>query len=165
MVTLLAPDFASLAYIASNMRQADRDEIYNVIGHNNPYLLAQQTLDASRMGSAVVAARNSRPVAVMGFVVIHPGVGTMYAYATRDFYRVALTLTKYAIRVMRPAMMASGLHRVQCQSRFDHHSAHGWLELLGFKRETVLRQFGADRSNYIQYYALKDWFDASLSSD
>ena len=153
MVALLTPDFASLAYIATNMRQADRDEIYNVIGHNNPFLLAQQTLDASRMGSAVVAAACGRPVAVMGFMVRHAGVTTAYAYSTSDFPRVALTLTRYALKVMKPALLASGFHRLQAESRIDHTDAHLWLERLGFRREGILKQFGSDGSDYIMFGA------------
>lgn len=156
MVSILAPDFASLSYIAVNMRQADKDEIYNVCGHNNPFILAQQTLEAARMGSAVVAVLHQRPVAVMGFVARHPGVCTAYAYATSDFPRVALSLTKYALRVMKPALLASGFHRLECESRHDHHNAHRWLESMGFRREGILKQYGTDRSDYIKFAATSE---------
>jgi hypothetical protein len=158
VVSLLAPDFASLSYIALNMRQADRDEIYNVTGHNNPFILAQQTLDASGMGSAVVAHRGTRSVAVMGFVPRHPGICTAYAYGTDDFPSVALSLTKYALRVMKPALLASGFHRLECESRHDHHSAHRWLESMGFEREGILRRYGTDGSDYIKFGATANVF-------
>jgi hypothetical protein len=135
------------------MRQADRDEIYNVVGHNNPLLLAQQTLDAGRMGSAVVANRNERPVAVVGFVPVCPGVCTAFAFATDAFPSVALTLTRYAIKVMKPALLSAGFHRLECESRADHVDAHRWLEALGFEREGILKQRGSDRSDYIKFGA------------
>jgi hypothetical protein len=157
VVTLLAPDFASLAYIAVNMRQADRDEIYNVVGHNNPFLLAQQALDASRMGQAVVAhGRSGRPVACLGFMVNRPGVSQAFAFSTDHFQDVALTLTRYALRVMKPALIASGFHRIECESRADHTDAHRWLKRLGFEAEGVLRQFGSDGSDYIKFGAIAD---------
>lgn len=154
MVALLAPDFASLAFIAVNMRQSDKDEIYNVIGHNNPFLLAQQTLNASRMGQAVVAhGRDGQPIACMGFMARHPGVCQAYAYGTDGFQSAALALTRYALRVMKPALIASGFHRLQCESRADHHDAHRWLETLGFRREGILKQYGSDGSDYILFGA------------
>ena len=153
MVALIEPDYASLAYIAVNMRQADRDEIYNVAGHNNPFILVQQTLDAARLGSAVVALHGDRPVAVLGVVPRHAGVCTAYAYGTPDFPRVALSLTRYALNVMRPALIKAGYHRLECQSRFDHHDAHRWLQRMGFKPEGVLKCYGSDRSDYIQFGA------------
>jgi RimJ/RimL family protein N-acetyltransferase len=156
MVALLAPDFASLAYIAFNMRQADRDEIYNIVGHNNPVILAQQALDASKVGSASVASRQGRPIAVCGFVPLRPGVSTAFAFATDAFPGVALALTRHALRVMKPALLHAGFHRLQCESRADHHDAHRWLETLGFRREGVLRQFGSDGSDYIQFSACSE---------
>jgi RimJ/RimL family protein N-acetyltransferase len=153
-VELVAPDFASLAYIAVNMRQADRHEIYNVTGHNNPFILAQQTLDATRMGSGVVAADGGRPVAVLGFAPLRPGVCTAFAYGTDAFDRVALSLTRHALKVMKPALIASGFHRLECESRADHVQAHRWLEHLGFRREGTLRQFGSDRSDYLKFAAI-----------
>lgn len=136
------------------MRQADRDEIYNVVGHNNPFLLAQQTLDASRMGEAIIATgSDGRPIAVMGFMARHPGICEMFAYGTDAFSRVALTLTRYGLRVMKPAMLAAGLHRAECKSRFDHTDAHRWLEALGFRREGVLKAYGSDRADYVQFAA------------
>lgn len=159
MICLSPPDFASLAFIAYNMRQADKDEIYNVLGHNNPFILAQQTLDASRMGQAVVAhGRSGRPVACMGFMVRHPGVCQAFAFGTDHFQSAALTLTRYALRVMKPALLASGFHRLQCESRIDHHDAHRWLRSLGFQSEGILRQFGSDGSDYIQFGATNHVF-------
>lgn len=162
---LSSPDFASVAYIARNMRKADRDEVYNVIGHNNPFLLAQQALDAGRMGSSVCAHRDNRPIAVLGFMARHPGVGSVFAFGTDEFPRVALTLTRYALRVMRPALIASGFHRVQCESRIDHHDAHAWLERLGFKREGILKAFGSDGSDYIQFGAVSHVFQSPPGQD
>ena len=153
MVSLLAPDETSLAFIAVNMRQSDRDEIYNAIGHNNPFLLARAALDASRVGSAVVACSGGQPVAVMGHSPLRPGVSTAFAFSTAAFPRVALSLTRYALRVMRPDLIAGGCHRLECQSRIDHVSAHRWLEAMGFQREGILHKFGSDGSDYLMYGA------------
>lgn len=151
---LTKPDLASLAFIAINMRQADRDEIYNVIGHNNPFILARQALDAGRMGSAVIASdRRGRPCAVVGFTPKHPGVCAAYAFGTITFNDAALSLTRYALRVMKPALIKAGFHRLECESRIDHVDAHRWLERLGFKREGILKAYGSDRADYIQFGA------------
>lgn len=147
------------------MRQADRDEIYNVIGHNNPWLFAAAVLDASGMGRGVVAAVGHVPVACMGYQPRHPGVCEVFAFGTNAFDRVALSLTKHALRVMKPAMLDAGFHRAQCLSRHDHVTAHRWLEHMGFKREGVLSQYGSDGSDYIQFGAITNVFQRTEAQE
>lgn len=153
-IAILSPaDETALAFIACHMRPADKDEIYNVTGHNNAFLLARQTLDAIRVGSGVVASWRGQPAAVLGVCPVHPGVCTGFAFGTNAFPHVALSLTRYALSVMRPALIAAGFHRIECKSRFDHHDAHRWLERLGFANEGQLRRYGADGSDYFQFGA------------
>lgn len=153
MVTLLAPDYPAVSYISNFMRQADRDEIYNVIGHANPWLLARAAIDACGMGHGVVAHVRGVPVAILGYHHLRPGVGVAFAFATDAFPRAALSLTRYALRVMRPMLRAQGYHRLECQSRYGHDAAHRWLEMMGFRCEGVLRKYGSDGSDYLQFGA------------
>jgi len=151
MASLVAPTLANLAFIACNMRQADRSEIYNVIGHNNPFILAGQTLDATGMGVGCVAYAGSLPVGVIGACGVHPGVCCAFAYGTDDFPRVALSLTRYALTVIRPWLKDQGFHRLECKSRFDHVHAHRWLRLFGMANEGTLTGYGSDGSDYFQF--------------
>lgn len=150
---LSPPTEAALAFIACNMRQADRDEVYNVIGHNNPFILARQTLDAIGVGTGVCAYHEGQPAAVLGACTSHPGVCMAFAYGTSHFPHVALSLTRYAIKVMRPWLLAQGFHRLECKSRFDHVHAHQWLGLFGFVNEGRLKAYGSDGSDYFQFGA------------
>ncbi len=154
MVTLMEPTFEALIHICHHMRADDEREVFNAIGHRNRTMLARQTLDAGRMGSAVIAGIDGRPTAVMGTFPIRTGVCSAFCYSTDGFGSVALTLTRYALRVLRPALIESGYHRLQCESRVDHVEAHRWLERMGFQREGVLRKFGSDGSDYYQYAAI-----------
>ena len=138
------------------MRQADQDEIYNVLGHNNPFLLARQVLEALSFGSAVVAFHRGQPAGLMGFAPIRLNVATAIAFGTDQFKLVAHALTRHALRVMKPALLAAGFHRLECESRHDHVEAHRWLEFLGFKREGLLRKHGCDGSDYIKYAATNE---------
>lgn len=155
-IRLIEPDYTSLAYIACYMRQADQDEIYNCIGHRNPFLLAGAALDAARMGSAVVAVAGSQPVAVLGVQPAHTNICRAFAFGTNDFPRVALSLTRYALTVLRPSLIRAGYHRIECESHHSHIDAHRWLERLGFVREGVKRKYGSDGSDYYQYAAVYD---------
>lgn len=135
------------------MRPADAAEIYAVCGHSNPFLLARQTLDATRMGSGVVALLTGQPVAIVGTQPVHPGVCEAFAYGTSRFPRIALSLTRYVLSVIKPALIEAGFHRLQCKSQSTHTDAHRWLERLGFKAEGTLKHYGSDGSDFIQFGA------------
>lgn len=153
---LAEPTLSDLEYICLNLRQADRDEIYGVLPHDNPFLLARQTMDVFCSGGFVTVAHARRPVSVLGFHEQHPGVLNVFAYATDEFHLVAHGLTRFALKDLKQAMLASGAHRAQCDSRHDHHTAHRWLECFGFRAEGPLKAYGKNRSDYIRFAYVKE---------
>jgi hypothetical protein len=64
---------------------------------------------------------------------------------------VALGATRWALRSLKPAMLAAGGHRAECRSIETHGTAHRWLESLGFVREAVLPDCGKNRETFYQY--------------
>lgn len=153
---LLEPTLSDLEYICLNLRQADKDEIYGVLPHDNPFLLARQTMDIAGAGGFVTVAHARRPVSVLGFHEQHPGVLNVFAYATDEFHLVAYGLTRFALKDLKSAMLASGAHRAQCDSRYDHYQAHRWLECFGFTAEGQLKAYGKDASDYIRFAYVKE---------
>ena len=158
MVRLVEPNLPDLEFIALNMRPADKAEIYGILPHDNPFLLARQTADLCRGGAFGVVARRERPVAVMGFAERLPGVFDAFAYGTNEFRRVSMCLTRFALGHMKPALLDAGAHRLQADSRFDHTDAHRWLRLLGFRQESVMKSYGKNGADYIRFVALKEMF-------
>ena len=156
-VTLVDPTLSGIEYIACNMREADEREIYGLMPFNNPFLLARHTLASMQNGFGVMACLNDRPVAVMGFTELTPNVLTAWAFATNEFKAVGFYLTRFALKSLRPALLASPAHRLQADSRFDHVEAHRWLVSLGFRAEGRVHQLGKDGADYIRFYQLKEW--------
>jgi len=163
MVTLDAPDYPSLAHICASLRPADREEIYGVLDHDSPDILARQVLDCCRMGRGVIARSDGEPVAFLGYAVRHPTLGEAFAGGTEKFPMAAMTLTRYALKVMKPELLQAGIRRLQCQSLATHVEAHRWLGWLGFRRECLLREYGRGGKDYWQFVALAS--DFNLRSD
>lgn len=156
-VTLAAVTLPAVEYIACRMRAADEREIYGLLPHNNPFLLARYIVDLVNAGGfGVVACLGERPVAALGFIERHPRCLSAWAFATDEFPRVAKTLTKFVLTELRPALIASPAHRLEADSRFDHLQAHAWLKVLGFREEGILHRFGKDGADYIRFYQLKE---------
>lgn len=139
-----------IEFIALNMRDEDRAEIFGMRHDDNPITLAAETFNALRFGLGRIFYAEGRPAAVCGAVPRHPGVWYAFAYGTHEWGSVVRSVTAYARNELGPALRENA-HRVECQSRFDHVSAHKWLAWLGAERESVLRQFGKDGADYFNY--------------
>jgi hypothetical protein len=70
--------------------------------------------------------------------------------------RRGLEITKYALNELKPFILSRGAHRLECQSRLDHHQAHSWLRSLGARDEGILRGYGKDGADYVSFAWRKD---------
>lgn len=136
----------AVEHIARNMRPDDAREIYCTRWTDDPHDLAR---DAMRSRFGCVVARGE-PVAAIGAVAASPGVFCVWMFATHAWPRVALTATKWALRSLKPTLLANG-HRAETRSIEDHHRAHAWLSLLGFRAECKMPDVGRNRETFIQY--------------
>lgn len=143
--------WSSILFLAHNMRERDRVEVFNAINHDSPDMLARECLWVTAYGKTGVAFSGGRPVGVVGVVPLRGGVWEAWAFGTNEWSRGARDLTRFAVKQLKPFVLKHGGHRVQAKSRYDHHDAHRWLRWLGAKEEGLLRGFGRDRSDYIMF--------------
>lgn len=140
----------TVLHVAMNMRDADKREIYALRWEDNPFLVTNDVMAARNF--SWVAWLDGRPCAVFGGAPLHPGVWSMFMFATDDFRRLALGLTRMARRQIVPRLFGEiGAHRLQCHSHVEHEDAHRWLASLGCERESILKGFGRDGSDYIMF--------------
>lgn len=143
--------YAAVSYLAHNMRDEDAREIFNTLNHDDPDKLARETCLATALGKAGVAFRNGRPTGIAGVSPIRSGVWAAWAFGTVEWSLGIMDLTRFIKRDLRDYLERQGAHRLQCESRFDHVTAHRWLEMLGARREGVLHGYGRDGSDFIQF--------------
>jgi hypothetical protein len=141
----------AVEYVCLNMREIDRAEVFGMRAHDDALILAREIVAVAPYGKVGVAAHEGRPAAIVGVTPLWPGVWSAWAFGTDEWDRVAIELTRYALRVLRPFILERGAHRMQCESRIDHVEAHRWLELLGARPESILRRYGRDGSDYVQF--------------
>lgn len=144
----------TVLHVARNMRDRDKQEIYNVRWHDSPFDLMNAVM--SQRDFAWVAWLDGAPVAVFGGIPAHPGVWNMFAFATDAFPRLALGLTRFATKTVIPTLFQQmEAHRLQCDSHEKHTDAHQWLERMGARRESVKVAFGKDGADYFTYTVTK----------
>src|SRR3990167_3144441 len=132
-MNLLPVTFARALHVAENMREWDKKEIYATRWHDSAEGLARDCVRCGAFGW--IAAKDDVPIAAVGAVPVHPGVWSVFMFATDDFQQISLSLTKFVIRVIIPALKATGAHRAECLSMAGHDDAHRWLEVLGARQE------------------------------
>jgi RimJ/RimL family protein N-acetyltransferase len=148
---LADPDLGALLHICRNLRDGDREEIFATRWDDNPDYLAMEALRRWGKFHFVGYADDGEPVASIGASMVWPGVWTPWMMATERFPEIGRDLTKAALRSIIPAVIAAGCHRGEARSLATHHEAHRWMERLGAKPETVLRQYGRNRQDFILY--------------
>lgn len=144
----------TVLHVVRNMRERDKEEIYNLRFDDNPFVIMNDVM--GRRDFAWVAWLDGKPAAVFGGAPLHPGVWSMFAFATDEFPRLALGLTRFAKKTVIPMLLGEmGAHRLQCETHEKHASAHHWLKLLGAGCESVKKGYGRDGADYFVYTIIK----------
>lgn len=139
-------------FVTLNLRPADRMEIHGLRADDNAVALAYEvTAAAAHSDLAWCVSWRGRPAAVLGAYEVRPGVWEAFAFGTSDWPRVALTVTRLALRSLTPELRRRGAHRVQAHSHIEHVEAHGWLRLVGASLEAHLSGYGRERADYLLF--------------
>lgn len=146
--------YDGVLHVARNMRAADRDELAATRYEFRPEDVARECMQIPDF--AWLVGREDDPIAVVGARPQHPGVWTCFMFATDEFPRVGLSMTKHATRVIIPGLAKSGGRRAQALSIEGHDQAHEWLRFLGAVPEAHLEAFGKDGQNFIVFKLMLD---------
>lgn len=139
-------NYPDVLYVAENMREWDKREIYASRFTDDPHDLAESTCLTGGI-SFIVKTDDGEPVVVFGAIPIGPTFWNAWMFCTDKFDSVAIELYKYIKRVVIPGILSTGAVRAECRSMVGHSDAHRWLESLGFKyegRNVMLGKHGED---------------------
>lgn len=155
-MTLYKPTYEAVRWVAQNMRDCDREEIYPLRFDPTPESLAAAVMSDTRY--CWLAATESEPVAVFGMFEIRPNAWTAFAFGTDNFPKVAGEMTKYLLRKVKPHLFRDlGATRIEAHSHPAHTQAHAWLELLGAKG-TPDTEYGPNGETYLHFVLRRsDW--------
>lgn len=149
---------ADVHRVALDMRQADFDEFSAVSYAESRDDLAHAL--AERYGDrhdVLCGWSADEPVCVGGFVMARPNVVTLLFFATDDFPRIGLGVTRFIRRNLFPKLQEAGAHRFEAVSMATHTAAHAWLATLGLVPETSpMRGYGRAGESFIQFAKVAD---------
>ena len=103
---------------------------------------------------------HNQPVCIGGFIEVRPRVISMMLFATADFPKIGLGITRFTTRQMMPRLEAAGVHRFEAVSLDGYTEVHAWLGVLGLRQETApLRNFGKNGESFILFSKVIDATD------
>lgn len=105
-------------------------------------------------GGKFSVIHNDKAVGIFGVVPVTPGVGQGWLIGTDEIGLCGVEVAHACKKVIK-ALLDLDTHRVQAYSASFHHQAHQWLELIGFRRESTIRKFGKDGSDFYCYAITK----------
>jgi len=97
------------------------------------------------------ASLNGRPVVIAGAMETEPSVFEIWLFTTDEVSKIRFPFARYIKTVIIPLLKAAGATRLYTKTVADYDIALRWLDYLGAKRETVLRQHGKNGKDYHVY--------------
>lgn len=145
----VAPPFEDVLFVAQNLRERDRVELFATRFTDDPDGIAH---DAVRSGNFRWGAYlDGEPVAMFGGFPRWPGVWTMWAYGTDKWPSVVRAITRFGLNFIAPALYHAGAHRMDALSYAGHDDARQWLQFLGAEAEFTLEKWGKNGEDFVCY--------------
>jgi hypothetical protein len=151
---ILHPVTPEAAYaVGLACRERDRLEFGAATGIRQPDELAQWmgTRYGQIDGMLTATDDEGEPICIGGALHIRPGSCALLFYATDRFPEIGLPMTRFIKRRYFPQLEAAGYHRIEAITSASYPEMHKWLEVLGMKREGLLRAYGAGGEDFVQY--------------
>lgn len=133
------------------MRDIDRKEIFGNLNTDNPLelgVMIHGTLN--KQGDAWIGWFNGRPVAAMGIFEQWQGCWQAWSLGT-DRYYAAVIHFRERFETAYDNAKIKGLRRLEAKSIVGHTQAHHLMRKWGFEQEGILRKYGKDGDDYIQF--------------
>jgi hypothetical protein len=158
MMTIERATRQQIYAVAVGMRSRDFDEIAALNFADNRSQLAQMLADRHANNEDVLCcAWHGFPVCVGGFLLTRPNVISLMMFATSDFPKVGLGLTRFIKKQMFPRLERAGVHRIEALSLDGYDEIHDWLRVLGLEAETKpLRNFGKNGEAFRYFSKVMD---------
>ena len=147
-----------IARVAFAMRDRDVTEFAAVLPADERPELAGILVSryAGRPDVLAACARDGSPVCIGCVVEVHPNVVSLGFFATDEWPRIALPLSRWIKRELFPRLREAGVHRIQALSMAGYDEAHRWLALLGLRREAEHPGFGKHGETFVTFSWVRD---------
>lgn len=97
------------------------------------------------------AVAGDEVLAVLGATQVHHGVAEVWAITSDSIKNHKIGFHKLVLKLLKYVETELKLHRMQMTVRCDFKEGNKWAKALGFSVESVLGQYGPDKSSHVMY--------------
>lgn len=146
-----------IEFIAFNMRERDRREIYALLPHDSPVRFAWESYHhILNAGRGKIAWHNGKPAAVAAFTENWPGNWNVWMFGTDDFKAAAIPLLRWFRKEANDILSVCEGRRLQCDSAADYEEAHKMIKAFGGVPEgEPMADYGKDGKAYQRFVWLQ----------
>lgn len=139
--------------VALNMRNRDFDEFSAVsFCETRAELAASLSERYGDRGDVMCGWFDGVPTCIGGTVEGRPNVVTLLFFATDEFPKIALPITRWITKQLFPRLRQSGVHRIEAVSLDGYEQTHDWLRTLGLSPEAgPMHGYGKAGEAYVQF--------------
>ncbi|WP_136659157.1 hypothetical protein [Nitratireductor sp. XY-223] len=149
MVDIRPASLRDVSFIAANMRECDRAEIFCQVAPGTKS--ADIAAFCIGRGQSWTAFRNGLPSGAFGFSEISDGVLNGWAFGRPGFGRCIPAVTRFVFRELVPGWQRDGVRRIEVRTIESHESAHRWLAAAGAVRCCSLEDWGRGGERFYLY--------------
>lgn len=91
---------------------------------------------------------NGSPHALGGITVVWAGVGVAWLTHSDEIKKNKFKFVRAAVKALAKAVFDFDLHRVHCEVKTSDRVAVKFALMLGFERESTMKRYGPDQSDY-----------------
>ena len=134
--------------VCLNLRADDLTEAMLTRWTDCPYELAADL--AQVPGGKFAVIHDDKPVCVFGVATRGPGLGQGWLVGTDEIGKAGVEVAHACKKIIK-SLFDNDVNRIQAYSADFHEQAHQWLEMIGFQRESVMKSYGKDGSDFYCY--------------
>lgn len=94
---------------------------------------------------------DGQPVAFVGMFAVNERVGQLWGFFNRSIQKNLKSIMTALKGLVVMVVVENRFHRLQAVCREGNDKAHNLISHFGFEKEGVLREFGANRENFVMY--------------
>ena len=136
-----------VAAVAESMTERHKAEWHALL----PDGVEARDVVIERFTDGVCARLGGEPVAVGEVFINRPGVASLGLVTTEAFPAAALAFTRFLRGGLFQGLKNEGVHRIECMTLTHFEAARRWMAMLGLEEEAVLRSYGRDREDFVQF--------------
>lgn len=159
-IRIVPATLRDVSFIGAHMRERDAHELLCQLPRNvTPQQAAVWCLEVSVSGLSWVAVHENTPLMVIGVAPSdNPGLYSAWGFGTTHplLKKAIPKLTRFIqSTARRQFILDQNPRRLEVRSLANHDYASRWLPRLGFKKETLLEQYGSGGEDFLLWSIVK----------